>query len=220
MNISIVTIDRQPGYLPQLLESIRSADFDRLSLTFCVGDQDDTHIPQSVPGESRNVRFLPNAVREDHGSHVDSVVNHAMAISASSVVLEDDVLVSPQFCELLRPAVAECHRVRPNGQFLLALSSEQVWPRGASIVPYPLDLYSGTMGMFVPPALQFDLFRFLIGNLDCGLVTPDVMYAEYCQKRGIPLYCMTQSIVKHIGVHSAISDRIVNVDCPTFAKGD
>ena len=150
MNISIVTINRQPSYLQELLESISAADFDQLSLTFCVGDRDGSHIPEQVPGDLRQVRMLPNAVRENHGSHIDSVVNYAVAVLESSVILEDDVVVSPRFCELLRPAVEEAYRLRPTGHFLLSLSSDQVWPRGGAIVPYPLDVYSGTMGMFVP----------------------------------------------------------------------
>jgi hypothetical protein len=217
MKVSVVTINRQPSYLLELLDSISAADFDQLSLTFCVGDRDCSHIPEQVPGDLRQVRMLPNAVRENHGSHVDSVVNHAMAVLESSVILEDDVVVSPRFCELLRPAVEEAYRLRPTGHFVLALSSDQVWPRGGAIVPYPLDVYSGTMGMFVPSELQFDLFRFMICHLEAEFVSPDCTIAEYCQTRGIPLYCITQSIVKHIGVQSAISDRVVTVQCPTFA---
>lgn len=217
MNVSIVTINRQPSYLQELLDSITASDFERLSITFCVGDRDDSHIPAQVPGDGRRVRMLPNAVRENHGSHIDSVANHAVAVLESSIILEDDVIVSPRFCQLLRLAVQEAYRLRPNGHFVLALASDQVWPRGGAIVPYPLDVYSGTMGMFVPAELQFDVFRFMISHLGADFVSSDCTIAEYCQRHGIPLYCITESIVKHMGVQSAISDRVVTVQCPTFA---
>ncbi len=213
--IAVVTINRPVAYLPRLIESAKRSDVAGERFAAFVGNQDSSYLPEGFFSE---VHCLPDAVRKNHGNHIDSVVNHAGAILRASTVLEDDVELSPRFSALLKTGVDECYRLRPGGHFLLSLCSDQIWPRGAAIVPYPLSVYSGSMGTYIPPELQFDLHRFLISNLDGGLASPDVMLAEYCSRRGIPLYCCAQSIVRHIGVQSATTDRQVNVECPTFAE--
>ncbi|TXI01566.1 MAG: hypothetical protein E6Q76_16920 [Rhizobium sp.] len=211
--IGIVTIKRPVLYLPQMLESIAASDIRDRRLSAFVGDQNWAYLPLDV---FHCVHCLPDAVRKDHGSHVDSVANYANAVLHANTILEDDVLVAPDFAARLVIAVEECYRVRPNGHFLLSLTSEQLWPQGGAVVPYPLDVYSGSMGTFVPPELQFDLFRFLVGALTTEFVSTDVAIAAYCGQRGIPLYCCARAIIRHIGVQSSISDRQVQVSCPTF----
>ncbi|TXI10635.1 MAG: hypothetical protein E6Q76_03760 [Rhizobium sp.] len=212
--IGIVTIKRPVLYLPQMLESIAASDISEPLGAF-VGNQDWAYLPADV---FECVLCLPDAVRKNHGSHVDSVANYANAVLHANTILEDDVLVARDFAARLAIAVQECYRVRPSGHFLLSLTSDQVWPQGGAVVPYPIDVYSGSMGTFVPPELQFDLFRFLIESLTTEFVSVDVAIAEYCTRRGIPLYCCARAIIRHIGVQSSISDRQVVVGCPTFEE--
>lgn len=210
MRIGIVTIKRPHCYLPELLASLPP----KSELDFFVGTPDVEHIKDA---NCYQIHVLPAAVKDNHGTSVNSVVNHAQAYLHCNTVLEDDVIVSSKFETILEAAVTECYRLRPNGHFILSLASHNQWPKGSLIVPYPLDIYYGTQGIYVPSELQFDIFHYFIRSLiECNHLGTDCVLADYCRNRGISLFCTTSSIVKHIGEQSAFSDERIVVDYPDF----
>lgn len=209
MKIGVVTINRPRCYLSELIASAAGHE-----LQFFVGSQDMSFLP---PGSGFSC--IPDAVKGNHGTSVDSVVNHAVAYLHCTTVIEDDVQLSSQFESILNAAVAECYELRPNGHFILALASHLRWPKGGVIVPYPLDVYFGTQAMFVPKELQFDLFLFMIQSLEkMNHLGTDVVLAEYCRSHGIPLFCTVNAIAKHIGEQSSFSDARITVEYPSYIE--
>jgi hypothetical protein len=141
--------------------------------------------------------------------HTRFCLNYCRCLSLSGprgiVILEDDVLVRPNFMVCLEQAVEEIEKHSDLRRYVLSLHSKRNLPanaanhRGQFYVRYPPIQYYGTQGMYYPQAVVGEIRDYLCAHGVENYRQPgDMLIRELMRKRQM-LYNTAWDLVEHIG---------------------
>lgn len=217
MRVNIQTIDRDiirgPGhnYVWTTINSLKNSDWKDSGggATLCVGSFDSEYLNGSglevLPwdedsdkdaksGETSDLRRLLNCL-----NYVRSM-RHG---EGDVVVLEDDVLMCPDWLGALRKAIEEIK----SDRYIITLYSpislaDPTLDRGPNHRSYPAEHFYGTQAMYYPKSVKNEVADFIHERRRSGYA-PDLIVKQWALANKC-LYALQGSVVEHVGDFSSV----------------
>jgi hypothetical protein len=217
--LAISTVSRPIPYIHELINSLRSD----LPIRLIVGSPPTPYLEQYRDNHFVEI-IRPTPLEWERfancGVHHRASWNYWRTLTFGSslplckglIALEDDVVSARSWEDRLNAIIHHIEDAH-EAPYALALYSTNNLPKSLEapnhFVPYIIDRFYGLQAMYYPDSVRAGFADYLLKNgVESYSMPYDLLFREYLQKAGIPLFAAIPSLFQHIGqISTGLSER-------------
>lgn len=233
MQVVISTIDREPAFVHNLLETLLADDQGAgLRIRCVVCGPDDGYLKrwrEHVNTETLDERGMRQLLRiRPKRRFVFNAIRCLLGADHSDSLLccQDDIVFCPEWRRKLTKMVdtaplylsksqPRCRGPgRSGSRYVLSLYAAYLF-KARPVCSYPTQKFYGTQCVYFPQEVLRDVATAMDRAFDGGRCPPDdIWLKEWCMRQDMPILCGIPNLVQHIGKDSTIGSSFH--ESPTF----